>query len=276
MKKVIFSALWLLLIAATGCNDQDKTKENTNNNIAMGDPSARQPNGMIDTLGQAFPIFSGSKYNKDSLKELVKFDYTAFKNTIGNAKEVYLVYGALTSNDTVRYLATHTVDPSEHDSFCNRPCLLVYYKDASGKFTYSDFGSLCPPPYSCASYFMNHTGTGPVIPPLDPTATTKNYFTKYDTSKTNPLTTTMVKFDVALLERYVDSLNKEKPKGIASNIYFQMAAHNNASTDMYLSNNSTASRAQILGKPCLLFVYKNADPASMRYLDFGVVCPPGQ
>lgn len=274
MKRIIFSALWLLIITAPSCND-DKTKGKDKNNIvAVDGPGARQPQQTIDTLTKVYPVFT------DSLRESVKFIYKDFKDSAAKmqTKEVYLVYGAYTPDDVSRYLSTHPkISKTDSALYVNRPCLLVGFKDASSKFSYSDFGTLCPPPGSCETFFMFPEKMKVThLTALNPNATISNYFATYDKNPANHLTTTMMKFNIDSITSYVDSLNKlNKPLANATDIYFQFGAFTAQDTSKYFSDKRGPATAPILGKPYLLFVYKDANKANIKYLDFGIVYPPG-
>lgn len=280
MKKVPFYAFWLLALALSACNNNDKGKENKTDSVKI---AAFTNPGALD--GQTTINHKDYYSQLDSTTKRVSFVYADFMNAIktldsiyGNAKEIYLFYGAYTPGDVTRYLDNHPTMNRKKDSLkvLNQPCLLFAYQNPNvpDQFTYKDFGTICPPPTSCETHTLIHNPKTFFLPGnllgFNPQATIDNYQTLYNTDQTNNPLTDKVHFNIDSIRNLVSAtadVNKDT-------IYFFMGAYDNNDAVRYSkSHTNNVSSSTIQNKTCLLFALQT-NASAFKYYDFGCICPP--
>ncbi len=281
MKKIIFSALCVLFIAGTGCNNDDKSKATTSDSSAVKekgdkgkvkaftDPSATDGAATIKNL----TLYPGL----NNMTQRVKFNYNDFKTFItsmngifgSNAQEIYLQFAALTKDDTARYIQSHPgLSEGDKKTLLNKPYLLIGYDNpqAKGTLIYKDLATICPPPTSCQTRAMvpNKYITTIASPPsFSPSASIDDFNANYNSG--NDMTET-VKFNIGIIDS-IATANK------AADIYFWLGAYTNPDAVRYSkSHTGNISPGDIDGKLCLLFA--TFDGTNYTYFDFGTICPP--
>ena len=148
--------------------------------------------------------------------------------------------------------------------------------------TFSDFGSLCPPPNSCESFFTTYRGGKKskftTFADFDPAATIENYNTVF-MGNSNRLTEA-VKFNIAGIIHLKDSLDALYNTSVPTpNIYFSFGAYNSDDADRYINvrpKSSYIKKSDIVDKICVLFAYKKSEKDGFLYFDVGTICPPAE
>lgn len=296
MKKIIFYAVCIFFLAGTGCNNNDEkskgneSKSDSSKIVEKTDSTSkkiRTARGVRPTAINA-DLTAGQRLRYIEFKKTtqkVKFNYTVFNEFIKSmdkrvnveADDIYLVYGAYTDEDTKRYLTEHrTTGPVTYDEIYNQPCLLEGYLDPStSEFNYKDFGSLCPPPYSCSSEFRV-TNIKEFVENkqanFDSKLTIANFNQQYDKASSLNLTA-MVKFNIMDIKAVYDSLDKVYPANNTTDIYFSLGAYTQADANRYVTIHKGPSASQIRSKTCLLLAYYVRKDDKFLYFDFGVLCP---
>ena len=282
MKKILFFALWLLIISTTACNNNDKGKETKSDTVrvkAFTDPGAINAKATIDNISFYKRLDNTTKkvsYNYIDFMEAIKSWDSATGST---AKEIYLVYGAYTIKDSTWYMTSHRAISKKMylDSVLNQPCLMMGYADPNnaGKFFYKEFGTICPPPTSCETvalipnrkeFFATTNYTG-----FDAAAAIDNFNSLYNTDASQPLTE-MVKFNIDSIRNLVTAAGT----AINSTIYFFMGAYDNNDANRYRDTHPgfNISPTEIQNKTCLLFGLFNTKNQMYSFYDFGTLCPP--
>jgi hypothetical protein len=300
MKKIIFFALSLQIIAVTGCNNNNKDKETATDSTAIVGNADSNMEQMKAYFAGPVPGFNAdstvqnlSKYpDLFNKTKTVKFNYNNFSLFIDSldkkfnvsAKEIHLVYGAYTPAAVNWYLKNHqTLTHADSLSILNKPCLIIAYKDPAGQFIYAtDIGTICPPPNSCesfANYLSSFNTTGQAG--FDPGPTIANYDVQYQDGK-NPIypLTQRVKFDIAAIRYLADSLNRAG--NATTDIYFAVGAYTYSDALRYVGTHPgkpPITAAQIQDRTCLLLAFKKPDANSNAvpqffYHDIGTICPP--
>lgn len=218
--------------------------------------------------------------------QYVKFDYEAFKIYIDSldrefkdtAMNIYMVYGAYTTQDARRYISTHIVKPPlELHEIKDMPTLLVGYKDPkNGHIIYQDFATICPPPRSCSTLFIfpekKQSFMGKSVPGFSSHETIGNYDSIYNhPSPSVPALTKAVTFNIKAIKHLVSSLDSVN-NITTSEIYFAMGAYTAADADRYIITHPGTKKEDIIDRTCLLFTYKIPNVEGFKYFDFGTIC----
>ena len=294
MKNIFFYTACLCVLVLTGCNDEKEKDKETKVTITTTDTAF---NKMRSFFAKGFSNFNPDSTldNIDFYPDLrgktkyVKFDFEAFKIFIDSLDRVfkdtaviiYMVYGAYTRQDAIRYIETHvTKPPLEIPEIKDRPTLLVGYKHPKNDYLiYHDFATICPPPRSCSTLFIFHekkqSFMGNALAGFDPALTISNYNTIYNHPDTRlPELTQSVTFDIKAIKYLVDSMDKAH-KITTSEIYFAMGAYTATDADRYVKTHPGTKKEDIIDRTCLLFAYKIPNVEGYKYFDFGTICGTG-
>ena len=290
MKRLLLYSVCLLMVAATGCNNDDKDSgkekiSDTTKLTAFTDPVASNGQKTIDQKTIASPQLENTTkkvaYIYDDFMQAITSWNTATGKT---ATEIYMLYAAYTLKDMTHYLDLHrgVTEQIFKDSILGQPCLLMGYPDPAnpGKLFYAEFGTICPPPTSCETFaliknrmqFFDKKEF--VYPGFDPDEMIDVYNKSYNTEASRPLTS-MVRFNIDSIRNLYKAAGTRKNESI----YFFMGAYDNQDAQRYVKSHPGFNIAigEIQDKTCLLFAL--FDPMSTgsdkyNYFDFGTICPP--